>query len=36
MNVTDFLRVINFMLENGIITFEEYDEMYQKAIPYLE
>ena len=36
MSEVEFLRVITFMLENGIITFEQFNDLYQNSQPYLE
>jgi len=31
-----FLSFLTFMLENSIITFEEYNDLYMKALPFLD
>jgi hypothetical protein len=36
LNKTEYYKSLNFMLMYGVITFEEYNELQMKALPYLK
>ena len=36
MNIKDFQKFLNFMFQMGIINNIEYNNLYNKSLPYLK
>jgi len=36
MEKEKLIEALTFMLEHNIITFEQYNELYQKSLPFIE